>query len=314
VRLAAAAILVAAMTASAAPATSPWAEGVSAEVQHRANVVFAAANDLFAKRDFAAAVKKYRESLELWDHPLVRFNLAVTLIRMDRVLEAADELDRSLQYGAEPFTPDLYQQALDYQKLVQGRVGELEVTCDQPHTHVLLDGKPWFDCPGTQKRRVLAGEHAVVGERGGFVPSAKRVLVAGGATTTETITLVGIERAITVRYPYPRWIGWTALGAGAAIAITGGAFRYLGGRNMERYETAFGVACPDGCDLAAHPDLIDKHDHARFQGTLGIVLLATGGAIAVGGIIAAVLDRPRSTVPNLELAPAQGGASVRWSF
>lgn len=313
-KLVVAALLVATGFARAAPASSPWADGVTIEIQHRANVVFAAANDLFAKRDFAAAVKKYRESLELWDHPLVRFNLAVTLIRMDRVLEAADELERSLRYGNAPFTPDLYQQALDYQKLVAGRVGELEVTCDQPQTHVLLDGKPWFDCPGTQKRRLLAGEHAVVGERGGFVPSAKRILVAGGATTTESITLVGIERAVTVSYPYPRWIGWTVLGAGAAIAITGGAFRYVGGRNMERYESAFGVACPDGCDLASHPDLESKRDHARFQGSLGVTLLAAGGAIAVGGLIAVILDRPKNTVPNLELAPAPGGASVRFEF
>ncbi|HEY0255705.1 MAG TPA: tetratricopeptide repeat protein [Kofleriaceae bacterium] len=287
---------------------------MSEQQQHRANVVFAAGNDLFAKRDYPAAVKKYRESLELWDHPLVRFNLAVTLIRMDRVLEAADELDRALAFGDKPFSQDLYQQALDYQKLVGGRVGELEVSCPQPGTHVLLDGKPWFDCPGTQKARVLAGEHALVGEKPAYVPSARRVVVSGGATTTEAVELVAIENAIAVSYPYPRWIGWTIIATGAAVAIAGGAYRYVGGRNMEKFETDLGVECPQGCDLGGHPGLQHEHDSARLEGQIGIGLAIAGGGIVLGGILTTVLDRPRRTLPNLEIAPARNGATMSMSL
>src|SRR5688572_19978738 len=102
--------------------------------------------------------------------------MAVTQIRLDRILEAADDLEKALKYGEKPFKPELYQQALDYQTLVKGRVGFVEATCDQAGTRLLLDGKPWFDCPGTKKMRVLAGEHAVVGEKKGFLTSSEKVV------------------------------------------------------------------------------------------------------------------------------------------
>lgn len=306
------ALLLVARIAAAEP--SPWAKGVSDQQQHRANVVFAAGNDLFAKRDYAAAVKKYRESLELWDHPLVRFNLAVTFIRMDRVLEAATELEKALAYGDKPFTVELYQQALDYQSLVKGRVGDLEVSCPQSGTHVLLDGKPWFDCPGTQQLRLLAGEHALVGEKPGYVPNARRVVVSGGATTTEAIELVAIDKAIAVTYPYPRWIGWTIIATGAAVAVAGGAYRFVGGRNMEKFESDFGTECPQGCDLANHPGLSHEHDTAQLQGKVGIGLAIAGGGIVLGGVLATILDRPRRSLPNLEIAPARNGVQMLLHF
>src|SRR5439155_6363082 len=87
-----------------AEAPKPWSQGVPEATQQRANALFAEGNQLFAQQAHGPALDKYHAAIALWDHPLIRFNMAVTLIRLDRVLEAADELDRALRYGAQPFT------------------------------------------------------------------------------------------------------------------------------------------------------------------------------------------------------------------
>src|ERR1700733_8189364 len=103
-----------------AGAEPEWAKGVPAETQAQANKLFAEANQLFAQQAHAPALEKYRAAIALWDHPMIRYNMAVTLIRLDRILEAADNLEKALRFGQTPFsTPELYQQALDYQALVK---------------------------------------------------------------------------------------------------------------------------------------------------------------------------------------------------
>ncbi len=153
------ALVVALAALAAAPvrvlaAPEPWDVGVSDDNQARAEAIFAEGNQLFSQRAHAPALAKYKEAIALWDHPMIRFNMAVTLIRLDRILEAADELDAALRYGPAPFTPELYQQALDFQTLVRKQLGYIEAVSDQAGTRILLDGKPWFEAPGTRKIRV----------------------------------------------------------------------------------------------------------------------------------------------------------------
>src|SRR6185503_16480126 len=112
-------------------ADQPWEQGVPKDKRDQAQALFQEGNLLFAQQAHQPALEKYNAAIALWDHPLIRFNMAVTLIRLDRILEAADNLDSALRFDAKPFTPELYQQALDYQKLVQGRVGTVEASCDQ---------------------------------------------------------------------------------------------------------------------------------------------------------------------------------------
>jgi len=309
-------VLAVARTAAAEP---EWARGVPQATQDQANALFAQANQLFAEQAHAPALEKYQAALALWDHPLIRFNMAVTLIRLDRILEAADNLERAMRFGDAPFdTKDRYQQALDYQALLRGRVGSVEASCDQSGARVTLDGTPWFDCPGTQHKRVLAGEHAVVAEKAGFMTSSRRLVVAGGAAATAKLELVPIERAVKLQYPYSRWAAWSVAGSGAALAL-GGVFVWLAGKSqMDHFQADFALACQMGCkpDLSDQPGLASERDSAKLKGAIGIGMMIGGGAILAGGAIAGVLDHPKRILPNLEVAPTPGGASVRvgWRF
>lgn len=302
----------------AAPA--PWEQGVDAATQDRANALFAEGNALFADEAHAPALDKYRAAIALWDHPLIRFNLAVTLVRLDRPLEAADELERALRFGAAPFSKALYQQALDYRALLAGRIGTLEVTCDHAGAQVTLDGKPWFACPGTQQQRVIVGEHAVGGElKGYFVDGPPRLSVAGGVVTHKTLRLRSIESAVQLRYRYPRWVPYAITGAGAALGIAGVATYFTGRNQLEQFYVNFDKECGNRCTSdwrGDHPALAAQHDSAVLKGDLGLGFMISGGAVLAGGVAMIILNRPTRVMPELHLAPTDGGMAggARWSW
>ncbi|MGE0397520.1 MAG: tetratricopeptide repeat protein [Kofleriaceae bacterium] len=311
------AALVAVLSAPALAAPPPWADGVPEATQDQANAIYEEGNTLFAQQAHAPALEKYRAAIALWDHPRIRFNLAVTLIRLDRPLEAADELEKALRYGDAPFDKGLYQQALDYQALLKGRVGYVEATCSKAGAKATLDGKPWFDCPGTQKIRVMAGEHIVEGKLEGWVPATSgRVVVNGGSEAKVDIQMKSIESAVVIKYRYPRWLPFTITGTGLAVGI-GGLFVYLSGRSqMNTFEDEFASACPRGCrsDLSDNTLLRDLRDGAELKGKIGIGLMIGGGAVTIAGAVMVIMNRGSKELPKLEVSPTEGGMTASTTF
>jgi hypothetical protein len=302
--------------AARADDSKPWAKGVPDDVQASAQKLFEDGNGVFAEQKYAAAIEKYRAALELWDHPLIRFNLAAALIGADRFVEAADALERSLRFGAAPFPPDKYQQALEYQHLLARSVGTIEASCDQPGVRVSLDGKPWLDCPGKRSERVLAGAHGVVGERAGFVTSAQRVFVTGGATAEAPVRLVTLESTVTLKYRYARWLPWTIAGGGAGVALVGLGVWLAGRSGMDAFRSQLGMTCPSGCNLATQPALTSERDHAEHEGDAGLAMEAVGGAAAIVGVVLAISNHAERIVPKVLVEPMAGGMSARvgWRF
>jgi hypothetical protein len=304
--------------ADAPPGSEPWDQGVPDAQQKQAEKLFAEGNELFAQQAHAPAIEKYKAALALWDHPLIQFNLAVTLIRLDRSLEAIEHLEAALRYGEKPFKPELYQQALDYEKLLKKQVGYVSVTCGQPRVAVTLDGKHWFDCPGSKKVRVIVGEHTVVGERPEFVPQTRRLLVAGDATASEKLDLVPLEGQYRLVYPHKRWLPWTITAAGGAVALAGLGVWFAGKNQMDEFKSNFARDCAAGCEagLTQHLALRDQKDSAEVKGTIGIAMMVAGGAATAGGLVFVILNTPKRVLPNVEVVPTSGGmrAQVGWRF
>jgi hypothetical protein len=310
------------LACAAAPAWAdeapPWAAGVSDAQQAEANALFTDGNQLFAQLAHAPALEKYKGAIAIWDHPMIRFNMAVTLVRLDRMLEAADELEKALRFGATPFTSELYQQALDYQNLVSRQLGHIEVRCDLAGAQILLDGKPWFVGPGTKKVRVTGGEHVVVAEHKGYLTVSRQLVVAGGSTVSEALSPAPLDTAFVVEYPHPPWMPWTVTGVGAATALSGLGMWLYGRNQLDDFEQTFLSECPTGCEtgLGQHPELADMQDRALFKGKVGVTMMIAGGAVAAGGVVWWYLNRPMRRLPKLEVAPARSGgaASLSWSF
>jgi hypothetical protein len=65
-----------------------------------------------------------------------------------------------------------------------------------------------------------------------------------------------------------------------------------------------------------HPDLAHQRDAARLRYALSTTFFIGGGAIAVTGVVWAILNRQHRSLPQLEFSPAKGGgaATARWQF
>ena len=294
----------------------PWKTGVSLQAQDRANGLFAQGTDLFAKQAFPQALAAYEEALAVWDHPRFRFHQAVVLVRLDRVLDAASSIDSALRFGAAPFTPEVYGQVLQYQKLVQGNVGTLEATCTQAGAQMLLDSKMWFQCPGTQSQRVLIGDHVVYAELPRFVARPTHVTVTANARVRAEVAVVPLEQAFEHKRRFPIWAPWTILGSGVAVGIAGIAFAVSGHDKVNEYDNAIASRCAvNGCsqeDLAALQPLLDSGQFRSGLGTAGIIV---GSAAVIGGFVMAMLNRPTPSL-RVEFRGAGGGAaaSAAWRF
>jgi hypothetical protein len=304
-----------------AHAEDEWAKNVPADTQKKAQALFGEANNLFAEEKHAPALEKYKAALALWDHPLIHFNTAVTEIRLDRILDAADDLDKALAFGAKPFpTKELYQQALDYQNLVKGRVGDISASCDQAHVHVNLDGKPWLTCPGNATARVLVGEHTLIGTDDGklYVPETRRIVVGGGKANVERLRLRSVDSDFVLKYPYPRWIPFTIAGGGAAVALGGLAFWFAGKSQMDHFEASFASQCQTGCPASLDGSegqrlLAEERDSAKLKGKIAVSMMIAGGAITVTGVVFIVLNKAKRVLPVEVVPNGQGGASAIYS-
>ena len=301
-------------------APKPWQEGVSADVQAQVLKLYDEGNDLFAQQAHAPALEKYKEAIKLWEHPKIRMNMAVTEIRLDRVLDAADDIEKALKWDKQPFTDSEYEKLLDYQSLLKGRVGYIEAEATVPGAHIFLDGKPWFDSPGKKKMRVVAGEHSISGEKPNYVMSTHKVVVNGGTTATETLKFVPLDSAVVLKYRYGRWIPWTMVGVGVVVGVAGAGTLLLGNNGMTQFEADYATQCVNGCEPGltdpSHRPLASERDSAQLKQRVGVAMMGVGGAVAVTGIILAIVNRPTRVMPNLEVAPKAGGvqASVGWRF
>src|SRR5262245_25248836 len=81
----------------------PWADGVAAAAQARALAIYEEGNALFGENQFAQALVKYREGLAIWDHPMIRHNIAICLLELDQPVEALEHLEKALAFGQGPF-------------------------------------------------------------------------------------------------------------------------------------------------------------------------------------------------------------------
>jgi hypothetical protein len=296
-----------------------------AENPEEAARLSAEGSELFARGAYALALPKFEAALREWGSPLIRYNLALTKIELDRIVEATEDLDAALSAGADAFTPADYRKGLTYQRLLHQRVGRLEVTCGQPAASVQLDGKRWFTCPGTKSVRILAGEHSIVAEAKGYLTVSRPVVVGGDKTVRERVALIPLAKVTKYVYSTSPWIPWTVAGTGAALGL-GGVAVWIDARfGMDDWNNRFNDLCgrPEmpGCSenlTATTPErlLADELSSVQRQGQIGVGMMIAGGAVALAGTVWIVLNRPQPIVPRIEAAPTSDGASVRasWRF
>ena len=300
-------------------AARPWANGVSDSELAIAMDLHVSGNREFADSHFEQALAKYRDAIQHWDHPAIRYNMAICLLKLDRIVEARDHLERSLSYGAAALGAGPYQQALLYRKLLDAQLAHVTITVQEPAAGVTLDGSWLFTGPGSREIYLQPGKHEVTATKARFLPATMAILVTGGEQLTYELEPAPSAPA----RPRPSWRPW-AVFAGGAAAIGLGAVSYTAGqRGFADYDRAVVVHCPRGCDraaLAAAPEILRTKNRARTEQMVGVSLFAVGGAALVAGAISLFLEastaepEPRRAGPVVVPTRGGGTAAMSWRF
>jgi hypothetical protein len=288
-----------------------WAVGVPADRQAKALQIFEAGNALFEESHHAEALAKYREAIELWNHPAIRYNMAVCLIHLDQPLSAYENLTQALKYGAAPLEPQTYAQALTYKKLLEGQLARLKVVCDQHDAQVTLDGEKLFEAPGQASRLLVPGAHQLVATLAGHLTESRALTLLPGRETVETLRLTPLK-ALATRRRWPVWQPWVVMAAGAAVALVGVPLVLQAKSDYESYDRA--VAATPACQMSCLPSDLpgpvqDLKPRAAAEDAAGIAAFAVGGAIVASGVVLLILNQPRLVerpATRVSLAPVLG--------
>lgn len=287
----------------------PWAQGVAAADQEAALGQYRLGNTSFEQSQYSQALGHYRAALKAWDHPAIRYNTAVALINLDQPLEALENLEQALRFGAAPFESDTFKQAQLYQKLLAGLVSEVDVVCDEVGAVVMLDGEQLFTGPGSAHRRLRPGPHQLVARKDGFVTATAALQLEPGRPHREVMVLtVATAAPVKLVRRWSVWVPWSVLIAGAVV---GGLSAPLFGASQttyDNYDRDLGLFCPAGCLSAAAPSaVLQQQSQARTLNAVGVGFAVVGGATLVTGVVLMSLNGLRPEEPaTVSVMPVVG--------
>lgn len=295
---------------------SPWVKGTTLAQRTQAQTKLEGGNALLLEKNYVAALAMYREAIAFWDHPAIRFNIVRCLIQLDRPIEAVDELDRALRYGAAPLEENIYNEALAYKKLLASQIGTIKLSCSQEGVRVTIDGAPIATCPAKVTQRVSPGRHQLVGEKDGLATRTMTVVVVGATEESVSLTLEPVRVRARVVHRFATWIPWAVLGGGALTAGVGGLVQIAASNDNDTYRREIARTCSDGCSGAALADLRDLESRARLESNVALAFVGTGIAAVIAGGVLMFVNRGRTVYQNVEVSPTSTGGviSVRGAF
>lgn len=291
---------------------TPWSKGVPAAQQDRALKLFQEGNVLLEQYKYTEAAAVYEEALAAWDHPNIRFNIAICMINMRQPLVAWNHLKQAIRFGdGPPLGKRLYTEAMTSLAALESTLAELTVKSGDPGVTVMVDGAPILTAPGTHTMKLLAGKHQLVATRPGYITDSRALDLAAGKPVTEQIALAPEKVKLQVEVQrenyerrWPWWTPWAVTGSSVAVGLLGTAV-YVGARSqIKQYDRDLAVLCPFGCTEDQIPaELKAQARSARRNSGVGIGLWCGAGALAITGGVMAILNRPRKTEER-KLVPA----------
>jgi hypothetical protein len=293
---------------------------VSPENERTANVHFREGNENFNDNFFKKAAEKYRESLTFWDHPAIHYNLALALINLDQPIEVYEELNKALQYGAEPLGKDKFDRAKENLRLVEGQLADIEVSCNQPGAKISVDNKQVFVAPGKYTAKVRVGKHTFYGDKEGYNARAETPFVGPGEKFRIELKVYTDPELTRYqrRWPTKVWLPFTVLGVGAVAGVSGALLQRSAQTSYDTFSTRI-KACQDdqtdgtGCTIekARTLGIQAERDSGDTKQLLGYIGYGVAGAAVVTGVALTWINRrtPYRITPE-QLEREQGKVSV----
>jgi tetratricopeptide (TPR) repeat protein len=304
---------------------------VTPEEQKKAELAFRAGGKYLNDGLFPQAVEYYREALTYWDHPAIHYNLALALINLDQPIEVHEELNKAIEFGPDPITPERHAHAKDYLKLVEGQLGNIEVSCDKVGAKVAVDGKDVFVAPGKYTAKVRVGKHTFFADKEGYNARVTAPFIGPGETFRIELKLyTDDERRRYTRKWQNTWFPYAIVGAGAAIGLGAGGIMLSAQSSYDQFNTAVARCNTDaaGCEIAANPGITNLRQSGDTKRSVSYVGYGVAGAAVATGAVLIWLNRrqayyltpeqlesePSSTAIAPIISPEMTGALVQGHF
>ena len=178
------------------------------------------------------------------------------------------------------------------------RVAFAEVSCAEKGATVILDGRPFMECP-QQKTEMLAPDipHTFIITRPDRIPGQETVTPTPGQRLDITLRTMSKED-LKYRRPMPRWIAWTVFSGGVVVSAIAGALRWSAQNTMDSYDAAIVEQCETGCILDDEPELRSQRDSAHLRNGLAIAATSVAGAAVIAGLALELWNQPRAQKPR----------------
>ncbi len=159
----------------------------------------------FARKDqnYDAALAEFLASRELFPTQVALLNAAISLTRLGRYDEALQMYAELFAAFGASMTPEERALANDEMADLQSRLGELELTVNEPGADVQVDGRDCGSTPLPAALRVAPGTHLVRVTKLGFEPFEGRVVVASQQKRSLRAVLKATPAPATLASPAP---------------------------------------------------------------------------------------------------------------
>lgn len=215
---------------------SAGAEGIAEDQQARARELFREGVRLSDRGEWQRAAGRFEESLNLHEASTIRYNLAVSYVRLERLAEAAEHLEVAMAAGDLPDETRAAAERLLAE--ITPQLGAIEITRnDTDEVVISLDERALT--PGQLERqiRVSPGSHVVTVVRHGELIERRQVEIAPGLVERVTLftTVVAADEAGEAdeadevegeppdeqrRTLVRDWRLWVGIGAGVVAVVT----------------------------------------------------------------------------------------------
>ncbi|KFE68238.1 hypothetical protein [Hyalangium minutum] len=285
-----------------------WAKNVSLEQQQAAVGPFEQGNTMLKESLFIEAAKKYRESLQHWDHPATSYNLALAMMNLDKPDEVYALMNVSIAHGQAPLGPDRYQHAQKYIERMEHDYARMTLLC-RTDTSVTLKSEIQHLPVSCQRfeRLLRPGPYLLSATHDGYqLPDLKLDVEPGQK--------LGYRLEIEEQRRWAAWKPWAVMGAGAALAV-GGRLIHMKARDDLR---AFDARVDElGGWMPPDPQVVDARPRAKTLQRVAAVSYAVGGAAVFTGVALLYVNRLQPKlhpVPlgdnELTVTPVVGGGQT----
>lgn len=293
----------------------------------------------YEKKQYADALDRFDRAAAIIQAPTITLHAARSLDKLGRLIEAAERYRACANAPLDDKAPDAFRTAQEAARTeldaLKPRIPSIEIAVQGPgaaEAAVTLDGKPVPRAligvkslvnPGDHKIGATTETHADLQEISVVEKQAARVVLElvpkSDSNTGQPIEPDKPGKPINVK----KVVGYTAIGVGGAVAITGAS---MGIYALVLNSQLNDAGCPNGgmtnnlakCET---PENLQKGKDYATYGTLGNVLLGAGLVTAGVGVALAVLaskDKPgpdkATTSLHIEPWVGIGAAGFRGTF